>query len=214
MVWSRTGLCGIRSRALGSTVEGLFSKVLKCSFHRAFMLFLSFRRVVPSADISGVVHGFAGPYAALIALKNILLFCASAYCCTSSAFLSHHSSCILRSDDWVSRWRRLKRSRFELEQVSFCHSTKAFCFSARSADMVWSFSSNQSWWTRVFGPMEALAESVTMDRNCSHFCDGSPVRGPCAVMRLSRSCANSSRRCSCSSLATLKAGLTTFGVFL
>ena len=61
---SWTGFCGIRPRALESTVEGLFSKVFKWSFQRACMLFLFFRRVEPSGDIIGVVQSFAGQYTA------------------------------------------------------------------------------------------------------------------------------------------------------
>ena len=55
-----TGFCGIWSSTVGSTVEGLLSRVLKCSLHLALMLlFLS--RVEPSADRSGVVRGLIGP---------------------------------------------------------------------------------------------------------------------------------------------------------
>ena len=52
-----TGLCGIWSSTVGSTVEGLLSRVLKCSLHLALMLVFSLSRV----DRSGVVRGLVGP---------------------------------------------------------------------------------------------------------------------------------------------------------
>ena len=55
-------------------------------------------------------------------LKNILEFFVAAYVLISSAFFSHHSSCIL----WACLWRCLKQSRFEVEAMPFCHSMKTF----------------------------------------------------------------------------------------
>ena len=52
-----TGFCGIWSSTKGSTVEGLLSRVLKCSLHLALMLLFSLSRSEPSADRSGVVRG-------------------------------------------------------------------------------------------------------------------------------------------------------------
>ena len=56
-----TGVCGIWSSTVGSTVEGLLSRVLKCSLHLALMLLFSLSRVEPSADRSGVMRGLVGP---------------------------------------------------------------------------------------------------------------------------------------------------------
>lgn len=59
---STVGLRGIWSRTVGSTVNGLFSRLLKCSLHLLLMLFFSpLNRVKPSADRSCVVLGFADP---------------------------------------------------------------------------------------------------------------------------------------------------------
>ena len=55
-----TGFCGIWSSTVGSTVEGLLSRVLKCSLHLALMLLFSLSKVEPSADRSGVVRGLVG----------------------------------------------------------------------------------------------------------------------------------------------------------
>ena len=55
------GFCGIWWSTVGSTVEGLLSRVLKCSLHLALMLLFSLSRVEPSADRSGVVRGLVGP---------------------------------------------------------------------------------------------------------------------------------------------------------
>ena len=55
------GFCGIWSSTVGSTVEGLLNRVLKCSLHLALMLLFSLSRVEPSADRSGVVRGLVGP---------------------------------------------------------------------------------------------------------------------------------------------------------
>ena len=52
-----TGFCGIWSNTVGTTVEGLLIRVLKCSLHLALMLLFSLSRVEPSADRSDVVHG-------------------------------------------------------------------------------------------------------------------------------------------------------------
>ena len=60
-----TGFCGIWSSTVGSTVEGLLSRVLKCSLHLALMLLFSLSRAEPSADRSGVVRGL---------VKNIFEF--------------------------------------------------------------------------------------------------------------------------------------------
>ena len=64
--WGRSrllimGFCGIWSSTVGSTVEGLLSRVLKCSLHLALMLLFSLSRVEPSADRSGVVRVLVGP---------------------------------------------------------------------------------------------------------------------------------------------------------
>ena len=92
-----TGFYGIWLSTVGSTVEGLLSRVLKCSLNLALMLFFSLSRVGPSADRNGVVRGYVGPYTALMALKNIFEFFVAAWVSISSAFFSHHSSSILRS---------------------------------------------------------------------------------------------------------------------
>ena len=55
-----TGFCGIWLSTVGSTVEFLLSRVLKCSLHFALMLLFSLSRVEPSADRSGVVRGLVG----------------------------------------------------------------------------------------------------------------------------------------------------------
>ena len=55
-----TGFCGIWSSTVGSTVEGLLSRVLKCSLHLTLMLLFSLSRVEPSADRSRV-SGLVGP---------------------------------------------------------------------------------------------------------------------------------------------------------
>ena len=64
-------------------------------------------------------------------LKNIVDFFVAAYVSISSAFFSHHSSCILRSAVWACLWRCLKRSHSEVEEMSFCHLMKAFFVSSR-----------------------------------------------------------------------------------
>ena len=56
-----TGFCGIWWSTVGSTVEGLLSRVLKCSLHLSLMLLFSLSMVEPSADRSGVVRGLVGP---------------------------------------------------------------------------------------------------------------------------------------------------------
>ena len=56
-----TGFCGIWSRTVGSTLEGLLNRVLKCSLHLALMLLFSLSKVEPSADRSSVVRGMVGP---------------------------------------------------------------------------------------------------------------------------------------------------------
>ena len=55
-----TGFCGIWSSTVESTVEGLLSRVLKCSLHLALILLFSIGKVEPSADGSGVVRGLGG----------------------------------------------------------------------------------------------------------------------------------------------------------
>ena len=64
------GFCGMRASTVGSTVEGLLSKALKCSINLALMLLFSLSRVEPSADRSGMVRGLVGPSTTLMALKN------------------------------------------------------------------------------------------------------------------------------------------------
>ena len=49
-----TGFRGIWSSTVGFTVEGLVSRVLKCSLHLVLMLLFSLSRVEPSADKSFV----------------------------------------------------------------------------------------------------------------------------------------------------------------
>ena len=49
------------SSTVGSTVEGLLSRVLKCSLHLALRLLSSLKRVEWSADRSGAVRGLVGP---------------------------------------------------------------------------------------------------------------------------------------------------------
>ena len=56
-----TGFFGIWSSTVGSTVEGLLNRVLKCSLHLVLMLLFSLSGVEPSADRSGVVRGSVGP---------------------------------------------------------------------------------------------------------------------------------------------------------
>ena len=56
-----TGFCEIWSNTVGSIVEGLLSRVLKCSLHLALVLLFSLSRVEPSADRSGVVLGLVRP---------------------------------------------------------------------------------------------------------------------------------------------------------
>ena len=128
-LWT-VGFCGIRSRAWGSTAEGLLSRLLKCSLHHASILLFSLSMVEPSANRNYVVQGLAGPWTSLMELKNILDSCVSAYLCTSSDFLTHHLSCILRSAAWACLFRCLKRLRLGMEEGSFCHSMKAFSWYA------------------------------------------------------------------------------------
>ena len=66
-----TGFCGIWSSTVGSTVEGLLSKVDE---HLAFMLLFSLSKAEPSAGRSGVVRGLVGPKTSLMVLKIIFEF--------------------------------------------------------------------------------------------------------------------------------------------
>ena len=69
-----TGFCGIWSSTVGSTVEGLLMRVLKCSLRLALMLLFSLSKVEPLSDRGGVVRGLVGPKISLMALKNIFEF--------------------------------------------------------------------------------------------------------------------------------------------
>ena len=136
----------------------------------------------------------------------------SAYLYTSSAFLTHHSSCILHSTAWACLWRCLKQSRLGMNKGSFCHLTKAFHFSPKSVLILSSFLSNQSRCTCLLRLIVVCADSFTSELNCSHPCVGQPVRGPWTVCYPSKSAANSLRCCGCSSLVTLNASLMAFGI--
>ena len=67
------GIWGIWSNAAVSTVEGLFNRELKCSFHLFIMHPLSLSRAVPSADKRGEEVDLDGPYIAFIAYSVLLI---------------------------------------------------------------------------------------------------------------------------------------------
>ena len=77
-----------------------------------------------------------------IALNSILELLESAYSCTSSAFLSHHWFCMLRSSRCALALQSLYLSRLEEQFGWFCQSMNAFLFSSSSACTASSFSSN------------------------------------------------------------------------
>ena len=88
---------GIKSRAAGSTVEGLLNRFEKYSPYHTMMLSLSLSKVMLSGE-QGVVLGYEDPYTALKELKNYLKLLLLENCWTLSAFFFHHSglccSCI------------------------------------------------------------------------------------------------------------------------
>ena len=55
------GCWGTCSSAMGSTVDGLFSSVLKCSAHLFLRPSWSLISIDPSVDSNGVDPGFEGP---------------------------------------------------------------------------------------------------------------------------------------------------------
>ena len=161
-----TSFCGIWSSTVGSTVEGLLSKVLKCSLHLALMLLFSLSRVEPSADRSGVVRravDFPGG-----AEEHFLVLCGSVGFDFVSLFLPplvlHSAKCRLGLPlevfEVVTLWSG--------GDVILRLRLKAFFLSSRSSLMRSSFSSNQPWWTFSFGPMVSFADSVTRVLSCSH----------------------------------------------
>ena len=73
---------GIKSRAAGSAVEGLLSRLEKCSIHCAMMLSLSLSKTMLSEESKGVVFGYEGPSTTLKELKTSLKLLQEANCWT------------------------------------------------------------------------------------------------------------------------------------
>ena len=76
--------CGIKSRAVGSTVEGLLTRLEKCFLHHLMMIPLSLSKVMLWEESKEVVLVYKGPYTAL---KELLKSAGHHLPCCSTNYL-------------------------------------------------------------------------------------------------------------------------------
>ena len=176
--------CGIKSKAIGSTVDGLLSGLEKCFLYHSMMIPFSLSKVLPSDESKGVVLGYEGPYTALRDMKNALKLLLLENCIILSAILFHYLV-VSGVPSWLCSsgiWNSLQMS---------CHIILPFykgiaLFFQKLVDLLLALIKpvlvDPCLW-----PKNSFADFVTICLNRVHFSFGSSVGSPWACHALLRS---------------------------